>query len=537
MGDIDNSLQEKLKEEVWAIFFLGSFSYCTYTLVKSINEFSNNNVLLQISTVEDLPATFPAVTFCNLNPINELYSAKLLSETFQKMKNQFNCSLSSNFSLDDCYSKCGNISKVYNIYNNCILSCSTSNEMETTNYSFFGYSSYCTYDCDLLFSTAYSNYTYCQNACYDANDYCDRLFFANNSKSVLIDKIKRILANRNLTEYDHFFYGFDLNSDMLISCEYNKVQCSADNFTKYWDNQYGNCYTFNKGNDTIQPLKSSLTGESHGLVMQLIVIPFDANITYGYKTGIRLSVHNQSEQSFTLDKAISIQPGIETYVSVNREFKNKLPSPYSDCLSDISKPPNDYAQTLFTYFKDLNVTYYDQDFCFTICFQDKLIDKCNCSDIITPAIRNDQYCETDNELLCLNSFNNIFSKSDLNSLCENACKHQCQSVEYKLSLSTSAFPTLSYAQDIKKTFSRFFPYINTDSELMEFLKKGFLRFNVNYDNLRYTSVDEVPAVTFNGLLGNLGGQLGLFIGISILSFVEVIELLIACCIITYKHYN
>jgi hypothetical protein len=38
----------------------------------------------------------------------------------------------------------------------------------------------------------------------------------------------------------------------------------------------------------------------------------------------------------------------------------------------------------------------------------------------------------------------------------------------------------------------------------------FLKLIVNYDNLRYTSVDEVPAMNLNRLLGNLGGQLGLF---------------------------
>jgi hypothetical protein len=58
--------------------------------------------------------------------------------------------------------------------------------------------------------------------------------------------------------------------------------------------------------------------------------------------------------------------------------------------------------------------------------------------------------------ITLNSFNNYFSTIDLNSLSENACKHQCESIEYKLSLSSFAFPTLSYAQDIKNSFTKFF---------------------------------------------------------------------------------
>jgi len=293
MGDVENSLQEKLKEEieewcidstshgiprivksksiilkiVWTIFFLGSFSYCTYTLVKTIIKYTNYDVRLQISTVEDLPATFPAVTFCNINPINEEYSADILSDFFQKIEKQINCN--SNFSLDDCISKCGNYNEVENNYDNCMLSCETSNETQTINYYDFGFSYECFQNCSPLLI----NYSICENACYDKNDKCDRLLVTNNSKSVLIDKFKRYIANKNknFTDRDRYNYGYDLGYDMLISCEYNKVQCSADNFTKYWDNQYGYCYTFNKGNDTTPPLKSSLTGESHGLVMQLVV--------------------------------------------------------------------------------------------------------------------------------------------------------------------------------------------------------------------------------------------------------------------------
>ncbi len=246
-------------------------------------------------------------------------------------------------------------------------------------------------------------------------------------------------------------------------------------------------------------------------------------------------IHNQTQLPFTSNKGVNIQAGTKTYVSVNREFKNKLSSPYSNCLRDLSNPPNSYAASLFSHFHSLNVNYYDQDFCFTLCFQDKLIHKCNCTDIIAPTILNISYCETVNELKCLNDFNDFFSKSDLNSFCENACPSQCQSIEYKLGLSTSSFPTLSYAKSIQDSHLNVnnFPSDINDTELIEFCNKGFLKVIVSYDNLYYTSVDEVPAMTLNDLLGNLGGQLGLFIGISFLSLVELIELIVTLTMTVY----
>jgi hypothetical protein len=69
--------------------------------------------------------------------------------------------------------------------------------------------------------------------------------------------------------------------------------------------------------------------------------------------------------------------------------------------------------------------------------------------------------------------------------------------------------------------------------LIEFCNKGFLKVIISYDNLYYTSVDEVPAMNLNDLLGNLGGQLGLFIGISFLSLVELIELIVTLSLTVY----
>ena len=136
-------------------------------------------------------------------------------------------------------------------------------------------------------------------------------------------------------------------------------------------------------------------------------------------------VHNQSAASFNLPPGITIQPGYTTYVGINRIFTNKKEAPYSDCQKDLT-PQNDYAQVLYGYFKDFNVTYYDQNLCFTLCFQDKLIDKCACLDITTPQIRNSTYCVNQSDVNCLNDFNAYFKTADINDLCQYACPARCR---------------------------------------------------------------------------------------------------------------
>lgn len=50
----------------------------------------------------------------------------------------------------------------------------------------------------------------------------------------------------NLTDFDRSKFGYDLK-DMLLSCTYNLKSCSADDFERYYDFYYGNCFKFNSG--------------------------------------------------------------------------------------------------------------------------------------------------------------------------------------------------------------------------------------------------------------------------------------------------
>ena len=85
-----------------------------------------------------------------------------------------------------------------------------------------------------------------------------------------VDRINRIIANdKNLTEDDKNEYGFTLDHDLLISCEYNGEICVKENFTKYWSNEYGYCYSFNS--NPRNALNSSVTGFKHGLKLELVV--------------------------------------------------------------------------------------------------------------------------------------------------------------------------------------------------------------------------------------------------------------------------
>ena len=233
-------------------------------------------------------------------------------------------------------------------------------------------------------------------------------------------------------------------------------------------------------------------------------------------SGIRLIVHNQTESPFTMDDGITIQPGLKTYVGITRQFTNKLTYPYSNCLSDLTiNKNNSFSKILFLYFIKLNVSYYNQRFCYKLCNQHKLIKKCGCADIKTPTINETMFCQTDVEIKCLKNFHKIFTASDINIFCEGACPYQCNTVEYNLKVSTAGFPALNYLKLLQSSdheYSLMFPQNVTDVGLKDFARDGFLKLIVNYDNAYYTTIDESPLMDSTSLFGFLGGQLGESIG-------------------------
>ena len=58
----------------------------------------------------------------------------------------------------------------------------------------------------------------------------------------------------------------------------------------------------------------------------------------------------------------------------------------------------------------------------------------------------------------------------------------------------------------------------------EDVNKHFFGIRVHYNDLKYTFINqEIKIHTFN-LISNIGGILGLFLGISFLSFIEIFEI-------------
>jgi hypothetical protein len=87
---------------------------------------------------------------------------------------------------------------------------------------------------------------------------------------------------------------------------------------------------------------------------------------------------------------------------------------------------------------------------------------------------------------------------------------------------------VSYSQELSKLLSKF----SNDTETVNLVK-----FNVYYDTLSYTVLTESINMDVVALLSSIGGSLGLLLGLSLLSFIEVLEVVVETVFIYYKNEN
>lgn len=109
--------------------------------------------------------------------------------------------------------------------------------------------------------------------------------------------------------------------------------------------------------------------------------------------------------------------------------------------------------------------------------------------------------------------------------CEKQCPLECTQVEYELEHSSSAFPSRQYAQEIMSD-AQVRQLMEDVPVTYENVRDSLVSLLIAYEDIEYTMISEQPTLTIIDVIANVGGTLGLFIGISLLSVFELAEILI-----------
>jgi len=293
----------------------------------------------------------------------------------------------------------------------------------------------------------------------------------------------------------------------------NIEQSFGSDLRAYDDSSYGKCFRFNSDKIIKYSLKS---GYDDGLILNFYL---NTSSDYG---DLYISIHNHTKMPETIyNKGYFISSGCKNYFSIKRIKDEKLEQPYNDCYKDVSQ--SNFNQTIINYLKSKNYAYNQKD-CISLCKNLKYNEtsKCGCYlDSLDDEIFIKCYKINSTIAKCIDKFLTSFNTKIINECQSNYCPLECDSFEYDIglyqqSILTSGKISKFYNDSIHTGFTN-------DFKTYENVSKTFFSINVYYEDLKYTLISQQPKIELFGLISNLGGILGLFIGFSFISLLEIIE--------------
>ena len=235
-----------------------------------------------------------------------------------------------------------------------------------------------------------------------------------------------------------------------------------------------------------------------------------------------LIILNSSDFSNKLDY-LNLAPGFEYNVAVHKTVIEQIPKPYSGCEVDKTNFES-FDSDFMKIFRKFKMTYRQAD-CIDLCYQVLSEKYCNCTDFILNLEFKSKLCKKDREIECIVNYKKeIFTKENyIQKNCIPQCPLECNRIELSTTVSFSKYPSDNYFEILKgnkKLQETVFKSANWSH-----IKNSIFKVNINFESLSYKYIRENVVMSVVDLLAYIGGQMSLFLGISVLSFFEIFEIL------------
>ena len=185
---------------------------------------------------------------------------------------------------------------------------------------------------------------------------------------------------------------------------------------------------------------------------------------------------------------VSLSPGFEYNMAIDKHVTKRLPPPYSDVTCE-SAPG------------------YTQSSCIEQCRWRAGYQGCSCwSDV--SGVKNCTFCS---QFTCHNRGDRTYYEGR----CQ--CKPACEETTYQMSVTSLRFPS---QLEEEKTIERYRHKYNVTG-----LRENAVSLRVYFNRMDHTVSAEKPALTATQVVSDLGGSLGLCLGASLITLFEFLE----CC--------
>ncbi|KAM6469236.1 epithelial sodium channel subunit alpha isoform 1-T3 [Liasis olivaceus] len=503
------SKKNKMKTAFWAVLFFLTFGLMYWQFGIIYRDYFSFPVNLNLNLNSDR-LTFPAVTLCTLNPYRYSAFRKDLEELDQMTRRtllevfKYNMSLGQN-TLTKSSKKHSSRSLYHHIQRYPLhrRKRDTQATMEDNNPQ-VGKS-----DWKVGFTLCNKNKTDCFHQMYSSGVDAVREWYSFHYINILARfPDTKALEESNFTSF-------------IYACRFNELTCNKANYTHFHHPIYGNCYTFNDNSSTLW--MSSLPGINNGLSLVVRTQQNDFIPLLSTVTGARIMVHNQNEPAFMDEGGFNVRPGIETSISMRKETTQRLGGTYSGCTEDGSDVP----------VKNLFSSHYTEQVCIRSCFQNSMVEQCGCGHYFYPLPPGAVYCDYTKHVAwgyCYYKLQAEFKADHLG--CFTKCRKPCKVTEYQLSAGYSRWPSA-----VSEAWVFHMLTLQNKYDVIS-KRNGIAKVNIFFKEWNYKSNGESPAFTVVTLLSQLGNQWSLWFGSSVLSVVELAELildfLVLTCILVFR---
>ncbi|PIO59621.1 Amiloride-sensitive sodium channel, partial [Teladorsagia circumcincta] len=222
-------------------------------------------------------------------------------------------------------------------------------------------------------------------------------------------------------------------------------------------------------------------------------------------------------------------PGTATSLGVRFISTTRLPEPHGTCTKQKAVNGKHYTGN------------YDVESCFRNCLQERIVAVCKCYD---PAYQHADdggttaSCadgnQTDN-LACIERIENSDS-GEFNIIRDCDCPQPCEMDSYSVTVSTAKWPSTAYKPEECQQNKPGSAWEAAKMSCLEWYQKNTLLVEIYYERMNYQVLTESPAYSLVNLVSDVGGQVGLFLGMSIISVIELLTLvlLLVCYCATHK---
>ena len=302
----------------------------------------------------------------------------------------------------------------------------------------------------------------------------------------------------NFDDWCHFSYSSE--------CKY------PDDFKDFFYHSLnGFCKTLELGGKKRQVAP----GLPFGLSLKLFINQQDkVPLLSDHGAGILLMVHPQNVYPNPFAKGILLPTGKEAFISTKKLVFKRLKRPYKSNCTD----GKGHFQIYPGSYNVINCQY--------SCHVRNMMEKCGYIEQAYKYHKPKEFAkslklvkqQTSNLSQVTECMNKIISEN-----CD--CPAPCDEERFVTSISYTQWPNPASMNYYKSLIANFTKHNVTESEVYQ----SMVSIKVFFDELSYEVISERPANQWPQLFSSIGGQMGLWIGASIFSLVEVIMFLLKIC--------